>query len=221
MQGMNIDISHFLAGVVLVFSFILLYQERLFALLNAFAAQSIVLSLAVAWQAYIQGAEHLYITAALALVMKGMVIPIALKQIVKKMRIQRTIEHVVSVNLTLLAGVEVTILSIMVVFPVVQHQAGLAREALALSLAIILLGMLMMITRRNAISQVIGFMALENGLVLAAAGAKGMPLVVEVSVAFSVLIAFFVFGIFIFRIREHFDDIDIDTLSRQRGDARD
>ena len=221
MQQTSVDISHLLAGGVLVFSFVLLYQARLFALLNVFAAQSVVLALAVAWQAHIQGAKHLYITAALALIMKGIIIPVVLKKIVRQMHIHRTIEPVVSVNLTLLAGVALTILSIMVVFPVAQNQAGLAREDLAFALTIILLGMLMMITRRNAVSQVIGFMALENGLVMAATGAKGMPLVVEVSVAFSVLIAFFVFGIFIFRIREHFGDIDIDILSRQRGDVHD
>jgi hydrogenase-4 component E len=219
MQASSTDILHFLAGIILVASFALLYQDRLFALLNVFALQSIALALAVAWQAHIQEASHLYITAALALVMKGIIIPGALRRIIRHMNIHRTIETVVSVNLTMLAGVGLTILAIMVVFPVAKMADGVAREDLAFALTVILLGMLMMITRRNAISQVIGFMALENGLILAATGAKGMPLVVEISVAFSVLIAFFVFGIFIFRIREHFDTIDVDELSAQRGDA--
>ena len=78
----------------------------------------------------------------------------------------------------------------------------------------VLLGLLMMVTRRNAVSQVVGFMSLENGLVLAATGAKGMPLVVEISVAFSVLIAFIVIGIFLFRIRERFDTVDVQALDR-------
>lgn len=219
MLDINVDISHSFAGIILAFSFVLLYQARLFALLNTFAAQSVALALAVAWQAYIHDAEHLYITALLALVLKGIIIPMVLRRIIKKMNYHRAIEPVVSVNLTMLAGVGLTILAIMVVFPVAKMAAGLAREDLAFALAIILLGMLMMITRRNAISQVIGFMALENGLILAATGAKGMPLVVEISVAFSVLIAFFVFGVFLFRIREQFDSVDVDVLSRQRGDA--
>ena len=75
----------------------------------------------------------------------------------------------------------------------------------------------MMVTRGNAVSQVIGFMSLENGLILAATGAKGMPLVVEISVAFSVLIAFIVIGIFLFRIRERFDTVDLEALDRLRG----
>jgi hydrogenase-4 component E len=184
-----------------------------------FAVQAVALAFAVAWQAHVQQAPHLYVTALIALVMKGVIIPGWLRHIVRKMNIHRTIEQVVSVNLTLMAAVGLTILSIMVIFPVTRVAGGVGREDLALALAIILLGMLMMITRRNAISQIIGFMALENGLILAAAGARGMPLVVEVSVAFSVLIAFFVFGIFIFRIRERFDSVDVDELSAHRGDA--
>jgi hydrogenase-4 component E len=76
----------------------------------------------------------------------------------------------------------------------------------------------MMITRRNAVTQIVGFMSLENGLVLAATGAKGMPLVVEISTAFSILIAFLVFGIFIFRIRERFDTVDVSALDQFRGE---
>ena len=89
-----------------------------------------------------------------------------------------------------------------------------------MALAIILLGFLMMIVRRNAVTQVVGFMSMENGLILAATGARGMPLVVEVSVAFSVLIALFVFAVFVFRIRERFDTVDIEALDRMRGDRR-
>ena len=81
---------------------------------------------------------------------------------------------------------------------------------------VVLLGLLIMVTRRNAVSLVIGFMSLENGLVLAATGAKGMPLVVEISVAFSVLIAFIVIGVFLFRIRERFDTVDVSALDRFR-----
>ena len=87
-------------------------------------------------------------------------------------------------------------------------------------LSVVLLGLLMMVTRRNAVSQVVGFMSLENGLVLAATGAKGMPLVVEISVAFSMLIAFIVIGIFLFRIRERFDTVDMQALDRFRGERR-
>ena len=76
----------------------------------------------------------------------------------------------------------------------------------------------MMVSRRNAVSQVIGFMSIENGLILAATGAKGMPLVVEISVAFSILVALIVIGIFLFRIRERFETVDIHLLHEHRGE---
>jgi len=121
----------------------------------------------------------------------------------------------------MLVGLGLVALSIMLVFPVAGSVDPLAREDLAFALAVILLGLLMMITRRNAVTQIIGFMSLENGLVLAATGAKGMPLVVEFSVAFSILIAFIVFGVFVFRIRERFDTVDVGALDRFRGDRGD
>src|SRR5258705_12631561 len=92
----------------------------------------------------------------------------------------------------------------------------LAREDLDFAMSVVLLGLLMMVTRRNAVGLIIGFMSLENGLVLAATGAKGMPLVVEISVAFSVLIAFIVIGVFLFRIRERFESIDVEDIDRAR-----
>jgi len=116
-------------------------------------------------------------------------------------------------------GLALTSLSLLLVLKVTGAAESFTREGLALALAIILLGMLMMITRRNAVTQIVGFMSLENGLILAATGARGMPLVVEVSVAFSVLIALFVFAVFVFRIRERFDSVDVEALERVRGDS--
>jgi hydrogenase-4 component E len=109
----------------------------------------------------------------------------------------------------------------MLVIPSGQGVSLIAREDIAFALAVILLGLLMMITRRNAVTQIVGFMSLENGLVLAASGAKGMPLVVEISVALSILIAFVVFGVFVFRIRERFDTVDVSALDRFRGERGD
>ena len=106
-----------------------------------------------------------------------------------------------------------------VMLRVTEGADRLGREDLALALSVVLLGFLMMVTRRNAVSQVVGFMSLENGLILAAAGAKGMPLVVEMSVAFSVLVAFLVIGIFLFRIRERFDTVDMHALDQFQGRA--
>jgi hydrogenase-4 component E len=216
MRSLQFDIAHLLAGGMVVLSFLLLYQDRITATLNVFALQAITLSFAVAWQAY-HVAPHLFVTAGIALVVKGFIIPAALFRIVRRLEIHREIEQVIGGGPTMILGLGLVALSILLVVPV-GGVSLLAREDLAFALAIILLGLLMMITRRNAVTQVVGFMSLENGLVLAATGAKGMPLVVEFSVAFSILIAFIVFGVFVFRIRERFDTVDVSALDRFRGE---
>ncbi len=220
MSTLWFDVAHLLAGGMLVLSFALLYQDRIAAVINVFALQAVALSLSVAWQALVQDAPHLVMTAAIALVFKGFVIPIILHQFIRRMELHRQIEEVIGAGLTMLIGLGLVALSILLVQPVGEVSIY-AREDLAFALAVILLGLLMMITRRNAITQVVGFMSLENGLVLAATGAKGMPLVVEMSVAVSILIAFIVFGVFLFRIRERFDTIDVSALDRFRGERRD
>jgi hydrogenase-4 component E len=137
-----------------------------------------------------------------------------------RLGVHRDVEQVVGVGRTLILGLALTSLSLLLVLKITAAAESYTREGLALALAIILLGFLMMITRRNAITQIVGFMSLENGLILAATGARGMPLVVEVSVAFSVLIALFVFAVFVFRIRERFDSVDIEALHNVRGDRK-
>ena len=218
MNGLTFDIAHLLAGSLVLISFMMLYQDRLFALINVFALHAVVLALSVAWQAYIQDAHHLYITAGIALVFKAIVIPVGLHRIIQRLGIHRDIETAVGIGSTMLAGIGLVTLSMVLMLRVTPEADPLAREDLAFALSIILLGLLVMVTRRNAVSQVVGFMSLENGLVLAATGAKGMPLVVEISVAFSILIAFIVIGIFLFRIRERFDTVDVQALDRFRGD---
>jgi hydrogenase-4 component E len=220
MNGIDFDIAHLLAGSLVLISFLELYQDRLYALLNMFALHALALALSVAWQAYVQDAPHLYITAALALAFKAIIVPVALHRIIVRLGIHREIEQVVGVGAVMLAGMALVALSMVVMLRVTQEADPLAREDLAFALSVVLLGLLMMVTRRNAVSQVVGFMSLENGLVLAATGAKGMPLVVEISVAFSVLIAFIVIGIFLFRIRERFDTVDVQALDRFGGERR-
>jgi hydrogenase-4 component E len=180
----------------------------------------VVLSASVAWQAYIQDAPHLYITASIALALKAIIIPVALHRVVVRLKIGRTIETVGGIGPTMLLGMALVALSMVVMLRATAGADPLAREDLAFALSVVLLGLLMMVTRRNAISQVVGFMSLENGLILAAAGAKGMPLVVEISVAFSVLVAFIVIGVFLFRIRERFDAVDIEALQEYRGERQ-
>ncbi|HMM13885.1 MAG: hydrogenase-4 component E [Parvibaculum sp.] len=220
MQHLTFDIAHMLAGGLVLVSVMMLYQDRLYALLNVFALHAVVLALSVAWQAYIQHASQLYITAGIALVFKAIIIPVALHRMIVRLGIHREVETVIGIGTIMLAAMALIALSMAVMLRVTAEADPLAREDIAFALSVVLLGLLMMVSRRNAVSQIVGFMSLENGLILAAAGAKGMPLVVEISVAFSILIAFIVIGIFLFRIRERFDTVDVRALDQVREDQR-
>jgi hydrogenase-4 component E len=220
MTSQLFDVAHMLAGGLVLLSLALLYQDRMFGLLNVFALQAVVLSASVAWQGHIQGAPHLYVTALIAFALKAVIIPVALRRMVVRLGIHRAIETVVGIGPTMLLGIGLVALSMVVMLKATATADPLAREDLAFALSVVLLGLLIMVTRRNAVSQIVGFMSLENGLILAATGAKGMPLVVEISVAFSVLVAFIVIGVFLFRIRERFDTVDVAALDAFRGERR-
>ena len=216
------DMAHMLGGAMLVLSFALLYQRRLSAVINIYAMQGVVLAVAASWQGYIQASPQLYLTAAIAFAAKAVAMPIALHWLVRRLEIHRQIETALGIFPTMILGVGLVALSIMVVMPttLAAQARALTREDLAMALSVVLLGLLMMITRRNALTQVIGFLYLENGLILAAVGIAGMPLVVELSSAFLVLIVFIVFGVFFFRIRDRFDSLDVRHLDQVGGSQR-
>ena len=220
MSGIDFDVAHMLAGALVLVSFMLLYQDRLPALIKVFALHAATLSAAVAWQAHVRSAPHLFVTALVALVLKAAVIPLALDRLVKRLGVHREVEAIVRIGPTMLAGIALVALAMVVMLKVTPEADRLAREDLAFALSIVLLGLLMMITRRSAVSQAIGFLSMEDGLVLAATGAHGMPLVIEISVAFSVLVAFVVISVFLLRIRERFDTVDVGAIDRFREARR-
>lgn len=214
------DLAHLLGGAVLLLSFVLLYQRRIGAVINAFAMQGTLLALAAAWQAHAQGEPGLYLTALLTFGAKGVLIPAALHRMVRELRLHRTVETALGIGPSMMAGVGLVGLAILAVLPATEGVRTLAREDIALALSVVLLGMLMMITRRNAISQVIGLLSLENGLILAAIGVTGMPLVVELSTAALVLMVVLVAGVIAFQIRERLDTLDTGSLEEHRGEGR-
>lgn len=214
------DTSNFLAGALVLLSFLQLYQTRMPPIITLFAVQSLVLAGFVGWQADIQHAPHLLITAAIALGFKAIAIPLALHWLIRHMGIHRSVETVVGTGLTMMAGMLLVGLSMALMTRTAVSENVLVRQDMAFALSVVLLGFLMMVTRRNAISQVVGFMSIENGLVLAGTGARGMPFVVEISVAFSVLIGCIVIGVILFHIRERFDTFDSAVLDRFRGERK-
>ena len=123
MDRLALDIAHLFAGGLVLVSFMLLYQDRMFGLLNIFALHAFVVSVSVAWQAYIQSAPHLYITAAIALVVKAIVIPVVLHRIIVRLGIHRNIETVVGIGQTMFVGIGLVALSILVMRPIAARRA--------------------------------------------------------------------------------------------------
>jgi hydrogenase-4 component E len=214
------DVAHLLGGGVLLLCFVMLYQRRLGAVINAFAVQGALLAAAAAWQGHVQGAAGLYVTAAIAFGAKAVAIPLVLNLLVGRLGLHREVETPIGIGASLLAAIGLVGLSVLVVLPVTASGASpLARVDLTIALSVVLLGMLTMIARRNAVSQVVGLLSLENGLILGAVGVAGMPLVVELSTAALVLMVALVAAVVVFQIRERLDTLDTHILDRQRGDA--
>jgi hydrogenase-4 component E len=214
------DISHLLGGGVLLLSFVMLYQRRIGAVINAFAVQGALLAAAAAWQGWVQDAPGLYVTAAIAFGAKAVAIPLAFRLLLGRLGQHKAVETAPGMGATLAAAIGLVGLAVLVVLPVTAGGATpLARVDLTIALSVVLLGMLAMIARRNAISQVIGLLSLENGLILAAIGVVGMPLVVELSTAALVLMLAVVAAVVVFQIRDRLDTLDTSILDRQRGDT--
>ena len=204
-----------LAALVLVTSFALLAQSRVIATIQVFAWQGLMLSAITALIAWDTGLKHLYISAILTFGLKAFFIPWLLVRQARKLGILREFDAVVRPGITLMAAVTLVIFCYNVVLPIQQFTQSITRDTIAISLALVMIGMLMLITRRKAITQVVAFMSLENGLFFAAISAThGMPMVVELGIAFDVLIAAVIFGIFFFHIRDSIDSLDVDQLSR-------
>lgn len=210
---LDYDMAHLLEGTVLLFSFALLYQRRLFAVIQTYTAQALTVAAACFWQAHVQHSADLFATGIVTLLAKGIGFPWALTRIAARTHAAGSVEMSFGVFPSLALGLFLACLALLVVMRI-PAGAALTRETLAMSLSVLLLGLAMMTTRSSAITQTIGFLSVENGLSLAAIGVPGMPIVVELSVAFLVMVAFIVFGIFFFRIRAQFDSLELHHLDR-------
>ncbi len=204
-----------LAAMVLFTSFVLLEQARLLAAIHAFAWQGVLVALVTAIVASSSEHLHLFFSAALTLGLKALLIPWMLHRLVCRLELDRHREPLRRPALVIMAALALVIFSYWTVAPMVQQELLFTRNIVAVSLAVVLIGLLMMVIRAQAVAQVLGFMSMENGLFLAAVSATGgMPLVVELGVAFDVLVAMVLFGVFFFQIRESIDSLDVDRMNR-------
>jgi len=202
-----------LAALMLLVSFALLAQHRMLSVLHWFAAQGILLSITAAAVAWSSGHDELYISAVMTLLLKGILLPWLLWRVIRQLHVHREVEPMMNMALTMLLALGITLFAFHVIQPIEKISELTTRNTMSIATACVLLAMLMMMTRKKAITQVVGFLALENSLFFAAIGAtNGMPMVVEIGIAFDVLIAALIFGVFFFEIRNTFDSLEVDAM---------
>jgi hydrogenase-4 component E len=211
------QLVNLLAALLLLLAFAMLAQRRVLTLIKLYAWQGAALALSTLIVAYITGHWHLYFSAALTLLLKVILIPWVLHRLIDKLSVRWDVETLINIPATMLVGIGLAIFAFALATPISQMASTITRSTLGIALASVLLSFLMMIVRRKAVPQVIGFLSMENGVFFAATSATyGMPLVVELGVALDVLVGVFVLGIFIFQIRETFDSLDLKHMEKLR-----
>jgi hydrogenase-4 component E len=203
------------AALILLLAFAMLAQRRVMQLINLFAYQGLALCLSTLVVAVSTGQAHLYWSAGLTLLLKALLLPWILHRLVRRLQVKWEVESLINIPTTMLVGIGLVIVAFNVAHPISELSSTITRGTLAIALAVVMLAFLMMITRTKAIPQVVGFLAMENGLFLAATSATyGMPMVVELGIALDVLVGAIILGVFFFQIREQFDSLDIRHMER-------
>lgn len=212
---LSAQLINLLAAIILLLAFAMLAQRRVLQLIDLFALQGFMLFLATLVVAIKTGQTHLYFSAGLTLALKVLLLPWILHRLVRKLQVKGEIEPLVNIPTTMLIGIGLVMIAFNVALPISALSSTITRGTLGIALAVVMLAFLMMITRRKAITQVVGFLAMENGLFLAATSATyGMPMVVELGIALDVLVGMIILGVFFFQIRDQFDSLDIHHMER-------
>jgi hydrogenase-4 component E len=207
------------AAMLLLLAFAMLSQRRILSLIHLFTLQGATLVVSTCLMAYATRQPHLYLSAAITLVLKVGLLPWILHRLIRRLKVTWDVETLINIPLTMLFGIVLVIFAFNLAAPIAEVSASVARSTLGIALACVLLAFLMMITRAKAVPQVIGFLALENGLFFAATSATyRMPMVVELGIALDVLVGMVILGVFMFQIREQFDSLDIRHLEQLKED---
>ena len=215
----DLQVLNTLAAVLLLLSFSMLAQRRIVTMVNLLATQGAILCLATVLLAWRTGEHHLYLSAALTLALKVILLPWLLHRLIRQLDVYWDTESVINAPSTMLIGLLVVIFAFGLAQPISALASTATRSTIGIAIAVILLSFLTMITRRKAMSQVVGFLSMENGLFFGAMSTTyGMPMVVELGVALDVLVAMLVLVVFFFQIREQFDSLDLHHLESLRED---
>ena len=209
------QLINLMAALLLLIAFAMLSQRRILSLIYLFAWQGAVLAANSVVVAYSTGQTHLYYSALLTLALKVIILPWILHRLIIRLNIKWDVETLINIPTTMLAGIALVVISFNLALPITQLAGTITRGTLGIAIAIVLLSFLMMITRRKAVPQVIGFLAMENGLFFAATSTTyGMPMVVELGIALDVLVGMLILGIFFFQVREAFDSLDLKHMEK-------
>ncbi|RPJ46537.1 MAG: formate hydrogenlyase [Betaproteobacteria bacterium] len=212
---LSTQLINLMAALLLLIAFAMLAQRRILSLIHLFAWQGAVLTANSVIVAYSTGQTHLYYSALLTLALKVIVMPLILHRLIIRLNIKWDVETLINIPTTMLVGIALVVISFNVALPISQLAGTITRSTLGIAVAIVLLSFLMMITRRKAVPQVIGFLAMENGLFFAATSTTyGMPMVVELGIALDVLVGMLILGIFFFQVRQAFDSLDLKHMER-------
>ena len=210
-----VQLINLFAALLLLLSFAMLTQRRILSLINLYAAQGLVLVFSTLVVAYSTQQGHLYYSALLTLVLKVLLLPWIMHRLIRALNVRWDVETLINIPATMLIGIALVVFAFNLATPISQFAGTITKSTLGIATACILLAFLMMITRRKAVSQVVGFLAMENGQFFAATSATyGMPMVDELGIALDVLVGMLVFGVFFFHIRETFESLDIHHLEK-------
>jgi hydrogenase-4 component E len=205
------------SSVVLLFGITLLWRRSLRAYTDAFQWQSVVLAAMFAMIGYFGHDPELYFVAVFFFGLKVIILPRYLGRMEKRFGGQRESQPYVNVATSLILAGLLVLLAYAITRPLVLVSALPTRGGLPLAMGLVFVGLFVVITRKKALTQIVGFLVLENGIaLLAVLGTFGIPLIVELGVFLDVLMGFLVMQVFVYHIHGTFESIDVDQLSELR-----
>lgn len=206
------------AAGMLVSAYLMVGQKALFTTIRLYGLQSLLLAVVATTMAISESRHELFVTAALTVVLKTILIPWFLMRTVDRIGIQREIEPFLNVPMSLLICLGLTVVGYRVSTGFEEGTQQVTHHLIAVALSLLLIGMFLMVTRKKAITQILALLTVENAVFLVAVGVTtGMPLIVEFGIAFDVMLAVLVLGILVQRIVGRFESMDVSRLSNLKG----
>ena len=212
------EILVFCAAGMLVSGYLMVGQKALLTAVRLYGLQSLLLGVVAATMAFADGRSELLLTAALTIALKTVLIPWFLMRTVDRIGIHREIEPLLNVPASLLLCLALTVIGYRVSTAFPEGARGVNHHIIGVALALLLIGLFLMVTRRKAITQILALLTVENAVFLVAVGVTtGMPLIVELGISFDVILAVLILGILVHRIVDRFESMDVSRLSNLKG----